>query len=343
MNDRIHSALLQAGLGTSPLATLDHEQAFFALFPDELVYQEGALLSRVPLRDVTRIHSDREGMLRVETAGRTAVTASLLGYDPGRVQRFFQTVRDSTARAKQLPVAPLATPKSVTPPASATTPAPTTPHFQPAPMPKVQPISTPPAPVTAAESAPPATPKPAEATPPPAAAAPAPAVSPAPRSIAPEPISTPVSIPARPEPVVISSAPSLTEAPAAPKPTPAPRTIRIGNTAPSAASELEEASVRPAVSAPAPLPARLNGPAEALLDHADAVQGFGRTLRLLAVVLGLAAVALAVLQYLNGNALSAIWTVLTGGVGTVALLAFAQALGLLASVAQELHAGRERG
>ena len=100
MNDRILDALVAAGIDTSPLSLLDHANAqtstFFALYDQELVYLEGGKSSRVALRDVTRIHSDREGMLRVETSAHTAVTASLLGYDPGRVQTFFQQVRDVT-------------------------------------------------------------------------------------------------------------------------------------------------------------------------------------------------------------------------------------------------------
>ena len=69
MNDRILDALVAAGIDTSPLSLLDHANAqtstFFALYDQELVYLEGVKSSRVALRDVTRIHSDREGMLRV--------------------------------------------------------------------------------------------------------------------------------------------------------------------------------------------------------------------------------------------------------------------------------------
>jgi len=52
------------------------------------------------------------------------------------------------------------------------------------------------------------------------------------------------------------------------------------------------------------------------------------------VVLGLAALALAFFQWRGGVSLSAIWTLLTGGVGTVALLAFAEALRLLSALAR---------
>ena len=80
MNDRILEALTAAGLNTTPLSILDHASAqantFFALYHDQMVYLEAGRSSQVPLRDVTRIHSDREGVLRVETSERTAITAS---------------------------------------------------------------------------------------------------------------------------------------------------------------------------------------------------------------------------------------------------------------------------
>ena len=109
MNDRILKALEKAGIGEPPISSLDHEQQLFALTNDSLLYQgsEHGPMSRVTLREISRIHSDHEGTLRVESAGQTAITASLLGFDPGRVQRFFQTVRDTTARAKQQPSSPL--------------------------------------------------------------------------------------------------------------------------------------------------------------------------------------------------------------------------------------------
>ena len=110
MNDRILGALKAVGINDSPLASLDHEQQFFALTPTLLLYQAAdpaSPLKQVTLRDISRIHSDHQGTLRVETSGGTSITASLLGFDPNRVQRFFQTVRDTTARAKQQPTSPL--------------------------------------------------------------------------------------------------------------------------------------------------------------------------------------------------------------------------------------------
>ena len=80
-------------------------------------------------------------------------------------------------------------------------------------------------------------------------------------------------------------------------------------------------------------------PSAALRARADSVQRFSGTVRLLAVVLGLAALGLAFVQYRDTQTISAVWTLLTGGVGTVALLAFAEALRLLAALGAELGAG----
>ncbi|WP_045234247.1 hypothetical protein, partial [Deinococcus pimensis] len=103
MNDRILDALRSAGFDVRPTATLDKEGAFFALSDDILIYAEGGRASHVQLRDITRIHSDNQGVLRVDTPAGNAVTASLLGYDVARVQHFFGEVKNATARAKSQP------------------------------------------------------------------------------------------------------------------------------------------------------------------------------------------------------------------------------------------------
>ncbi|WP_029484652.1 hypothetical protein [Deinococcus marmoris] len=86
--------------------SLEREDALFVLTDDMLVYQDGGGTRRVTLRDLTRIHSDQAGLLRVETPAGTALTASLLGFDVGQVQSFFKGVRSATARAKDLPDSP---------------------------------------------------------------------------------------------------------------------------------------------------------------------------------------------------------------------------------------------
>lgn len=75
-----------------------------------------------------------------------------------------------------------------------------------------------------------------------------------------------------------------------------------------------------------------------LLRRADSVGALARTVGLLAVVLGLAALGLAFFQWSGNAGLNAIWTLLTGGVGTVALLAFAEALRLLSALARSQKA-----
>jgi|GEM_PF-2171893 len=364
MNDRIYQALTAAGLSTSPLSVLDHAStyasAFFALYDTELLYHEGGRNSQVPLRDVTRIHSDREGVLRVETSERTAVTASLVGYDPGRVQAFFQQVRDVTARAKELPVLPLnqakttlparpnaelpgsSMPATAMPGLSAYTPA-----FSSEPSaPAVAAVSsTAVASVTVAPAAAPVTLPPAPASPSPS---PAPATVTATRRESP-----------RPEPVVISSMPPVSDPPAFQE--------RAGERNRQASSQSSRPVVRigepemglgdtgeasgahtqgPLVSVPISRPLdRQTDPTSSLSPdalgvvselqrRAEGVQGLARTVALLSVVLGVAAVALAYFQWQGDNTLSAIWTLLAGGVGTVALLAFAEALRLLSALAR---------
>ena len=75
-----------------------------------------------------------------------------------------------------------------------------------------------------------------------------------------------------------------------------------------------------------------------LLRRADSVGTLARTVGLLAVVLGLAALGLAFFQWSGNAGLSALWTLLTGGVGTVALLDFAEALRLLSALARSQQA-----
>ncbi len=370
MNDRIYQALTAAGLSTSPLGVLDHAStyasAFFALYDTELLYHESGKNSRVPLRDVTRIHSDREGVLRVETSERTAVTASLVGYDPGRVQAFFQQVRDVTARAKELPVLPLNQAKTELPPRQdaglpgssvAAAAMPGLSAYTPAATPA--PVTLPAAPATPAFSPEPSVP----------AAAPAASAVASPVPVSPVPVPTPAASTApvtvtatrrespRPEPVVISSMPPVSDPP--------PFQERAGERNRQASSQSSRPVVRigepelglgdtdtgssghtqgPLVSVPVSRPldrqpdasvsAESLGVVTELQRRAEGVQGLARTVSLLAVVLGLAAVVLAFFQWQGNNTLSAIWTLLAGGVGSIALLAFAEALRLLSALAR---------
>lgn len=108
-SERARTALNASGIDGAPLMSLEREDALFVLTDDMLVYQDGGGTRRVTLRNLTRIHSDQAGLLRVETPAGTALTASLLGFDVAQVQSFFKGVRSATARAKDLPDSPTPT------------------------------------------------------------------------------------------------------------------------------------------------------------------------------------------------------------------------------------------
>ncbi|GGQ97583.1 hypothetical protein [Deinococcus ruber] len=345
MNDHIVEALTHAGLSPSPLGILEYANSFFALYADKLVYGEDKRLSTVALPDVTRIHSDREGVLRVETSERTAITASLLGYDPGQVQQFFQQVRDVTARAKELPVMPLnraAKSEPALSPVVATT-LPPTPSVSAAPEPAPSRFpSVPPSSSSSSTSLPPVTPVVSSTSVPvvPSAAMPRPDIGSAESSL-------------RPEPLVISSMPAIHDIPPPRKSAPAVVRIQSGGTLGEPGSPVPSVAVG-SVPTPDPVQTSVSGPSMApvpqvmalslsgrdlLRARADSVQRFSGSVRVLAVVLGLAALGLAFVQYRDNQTVSGVWTLLTGGVGMVALLAFAEALRLLAALGTELGAG----
>ncbi|GAA0507367.1 hypothetical protein [Deinococcus depolymerans] len=288
-SERAVQALQTLGMTDSPLTSLERDEALFVLTADTLLFQDADGTRRVTLRDLTRIHSDQEGTLRVETPAGTALTASLLGFDPAQVQAFFGQVRDATALAKERAAD---TPEPAPTPAPAHTPAPT-----PAPAPAPHPAFRP-------EPAP----------------DPAPAPEPAP------PAATPA--PEAPTPVVISSSgfspsrtPDLSKAPVAAPPAPSPAPVT-----PAAA---------PLPVQPAGVPLRGAASAVAALTRqAEVVEGLTGRLRVLGLVLFVAAVALAFFQFTGGQPLAALWTLLAGGVGTIALMALADIARLLAALAR---------
>ncbi|MGM9320721.1 hypothetical protein, partial [Deinococcus aquaticus] len=65
-----------------------------------------------------------------------------------------------------------------------------------------------------------------------------------------------------------------------------------------------------------------------------AVEGLTGRLRVLGAVLFVASVALAFFQFSGGEPLAALWTLLAGGVGTIALIALADIARLLVSLAR---------
>ncbi|MFC6801470.1 hypothetical protein ACFQDE_06785 [Deinococcus caeni] len=138
-SERAVQALQTIGMTASPLTSLERDEALFVLTADTLLFQDADGTRRVTLRDLTRIHSDQEGTLRVETPAGTALTASLLGFDPAQVQAFFGQVRDATAQAKERAAAQEAAQAAeVTP-----EPAAPTPSLSPRPSPRRRPLPNP--------------------------------------------------------------------------------------------------------------------------------------------------------------------------------------------------------
>ncbi|GGO20541.1 hypothetical protein [Deinococcus humi] len=429
-SERAQTALNASGITGAPLMSLERDDALFVLTDDVLVYQDGGGTRRVTLRDLTRIHSDQAGLLRVETPAGTALTASLLGFDVGQVQSFFKGVRSATARAKDLPDSPTPTlggaktfgtaptaasgqrgpqtagaaaaPKDTAPentvpevagmPASSGTPGT---GAQPEPSaPAIPPAST-----TGSEAEKSSTPEAAGADSNP---------TPKPQDTAtPKPPSTPSSEPttqaARPaesrksggspeNPVVISSSsfsphvskPGLGAGGTLDKPDTARPEAAKGNSAtpdlrktqPSAvpaaqtqtAPKIEQPS-RPTPRSAVPLPnsaatasrpdraaaeAHADTPASdsppvtappvtalskvaaatALARQAGTVESLAGRLKLLAVVLFVGALLLAFFQFTGDQALAGLWTLLSGGVGAIALLALGEMSGLLALIAR---------
>lgn len=155
MSERIDRLMQAAGLKETVLNSLERGDSIFVLTDQTLLFQDGGGTRRVTLRDLKRIHSDQDGLLRVETPAGTALTANLLGFDPAAVQSFFAQVRDATARAKQRPLAtdsgPVASgPTSETSNVNAQKAVPVSPAVTPAPTP---PANNPPGQPTAEPSA----------------------------------------------------------------------------------------------------------------------------------------------------------------------------------------------
>lgn len=277
MSERVQSALRGLGIGGTPLATLEKEDALFVLLEGLLIYQDAGGTRRVTLRDLNRIHSDGDGLLRVETPAGTALTASLLGFDPAEVQAFFPQVRDATARAKNLPAAPL--------------------------------------PAAGGFKTFGATPAPRPAVPPPV-----PGAAPDDRPEANRRVTT---VTAAPSPVgaALADSPAAPEVQRADTPVPTASAERVAEEA----SPLETPPTKPA----APLAAL-----PMLAERANAVHALVGRLRVLAVVLGLAAVGLAVVQYLDDQAFQGLWTLIAGGVGSVALFIFADVTRLIVTLAR---------
>ncbi len=343
MNDRILGALQGAGVKEAPIASLDHEQQFFALTPQALFYQaadQSTPMQQVTLREISRIHSDHQGTLRVEASSGNGVTASLLGFDPNRVQRFFQTVRDTTARAKQQPSSPLPSAGNKafgTAPGAGSAPAtagPATPADQ------------------ASPSAPPASTSPLSAP-----AADAPASGPRiikigePQPAAPKPgppriegqsaisvtASSTLNSPTSSGPSLTSpslSGPKLSKAEPE-RPADPPNWAQHPAKSAAAKPEVQPPSLSDQAADPSATPT-LEGTLDTarLSRSAQTVGGLSLTVRVLAVVLVLGALGMGYFlwQQGKGSQIPALWTVSMGVVTSVALLVLAEVLKLLSAL-----------
>ncbi|TSA81356.1 hypothetical protein FNU79_15215 [Deinococcus detaillensis] len=362
MNDRILGALKMVGITDAPLASLDHEQQFFALTPQLLLFhgaEASSPLQQVTLRDISRIHSDHQGTLRVETSAGTSITASLLGFDPNRVQRFFQTVRDTTAHTKQQPSSPLPSAGSKMFAPAVPTPAPSaSPVSNTAPQP--EPIVLGERQDTGSRDASAAPNSGAKVVKIGGSAAPGGAPSPVP---VPPPVSPPSStirIEARP-PISVNAASTLNklnpeQQPSSAKPlSPAPLPHTSAPSTPSTSAAPKAASTVPVSSA---LPAADLQMAAPMSDNAaQQVNRLARTarslgaqrwtLRILALVLVVGALGIGYVLWQQGKSsqLPALWTVTIGIVTAVGLLVMAELLkmlSLLGQVVSERQGGSAR-
>lgn len=354
VSQRAAGVLRAVGLTESPVSALEREDALFVLTPDTLLYQDAGGTRRVTLRDLTRIHSDAEGILRVETPAGTALSASLVGFDPARLQGFFNEVRDVTRRAKEaaaLGASPAqAAPQRAAPPAAA-------PLLQERTAPRPAPAR--PEPIVLGDD-----PAPTEAgsTPPPRPLhqpryVPGPAAAVTPVTPTPEPAETddladlaptptrPAATPAAPpahaqaplrEVTVVRTEPVVSR-PATPGET--ARSLLSPAAAPSPAVVPPQPDLAPVVGndlpAPAPVPA-VRATVAGLGGQADVVAGWAGRLRVLGGVMFVATLALAVVQFTQGAPLAGLWTAIAGGVAGIALLAVADLARLLAGLARAL-------
>lgn len=365
MSNRAEKLLQASGIHESLISSLERGDTIFVLTSGTLVYQDSSGTRRVTLRDLTRIHSDQDGMLRVETPAGTALTATLLGFDPVDVQTFFGQVRDTTARVKQAPPAPVPPtpaapaaprPSASVPPTSPSTPPSTAPTgFQesvkvigqaaaPSREPK-EPTLIIPSP--AAESRNPTlvtTPpipsrNPTQITPPPAPSRNPTLVTEPARTAAPV---APARTPAPPPPPVAAAQTPVSNVP--PRPETKPVEVKAVRVAEPKAADLAVASTEaeaadlPTNGKPVRVPQSAVGTLAALAANAEGVRSWVIRLRFMSVLMLLAALALAYFQMKAGQGLTGIWVLIAGGMGAVGLWALADLTKLLVSLASAVSA-----
>lgn len=328
----IRSTLEELGISSKPEALLVRDDAFFALVDDLLIYRDAGTRCRIHLRDLTRIHSDDTGLLRIETPAGTALTASLLGFEPDEVQPFFLRVRDATAYAKAQARRAQERQRGEAPPSPF------------ARVPRAEADSA--APAHAESSAPAGDPRGAESqAAPPQAAEGEPQVSAAVRAVRRRPAPPPEKGHAEEAPISPEPAPQAAHlppsAPPAPEPAepavlqtvtlpPAPPTVvteTVRDEAPQEEGAAQPSAVGPAGASPA-FAWRLGG----LLRGANApdIAVWPPRLRAVAWALLLTALGLTLYYLLAGALASALWLLVVGAASAVFLLAAADALQVLA-------------
>ena len=325
MDEPLLTRLRESGQSGDITSTLEYGEAAFALSDGQLGYVDPSGASSVALRDINRIHSDRDGVLRVETPGGTAITASLVGFDPAGVQGFFNEVRVATNSAKSLPQAPQPTPAPSGPWKTGWNSSPGAAPVSQPPLSETPTPEAPSTPVAFEESVrviPQATPKTPDPQPEPAAPAARPVVISTMPRYTPEPTPRENAKPA-PAPREPKASKEAREG-ARPVPAPTPKS----GPAPKAAPAPEERPVRTA-------PPRAFGNRE-LASLAESVERLTSTLRLLAVAMGLAAILVGVLHFREADAVTGLWILGSGLVAAFALLVFAQVARLLAGMARQL-------
>lgn len=312
MSERALTLLRSASLNEPLVNSLEREDSLFVLTPHTLLYQDEMGARRVTLRDLTRIHSDQDGLLKIETPAGVAISASLLGFDVAAVQSFFSEVRNYTSQAKQTP-APAVAP-----------PAPTT-------------IPTQPNEVTSNHAA--LKVQPAPVTPTPPQSAPSQAAPPQP---VPVPVANPVAVtvaktvPQPQDKTQVAQASSQTQ-PSLVTPVIIPESSANKNSTGSSQSQKapskKKSSSSNQESDPVAKSANIAATGE-LGERGEQLGAWVGRLRFMSLVVLVAALGLAFIQFSHQQGLNALWVVIAGGVGAVTLYALTDLIDVVARLAK---------
>ncbi|MBB6097014.1 hypothetical protein HNR42_000428 [Deinobacterium chartae] len=93
--------LQEAGLHPADLRQqIVSDDRLLAVTDHELVSLEAGRTARIMLRDISKISSDRSGMLTVMVGDVAALSTSIRGYDVAELKNFFSVVKSAVAQAK---------------------------------------------------------------------------------------------------------------------------------------------------------------------------------------------------------------------------------------------------